>query len=346
MARLKKRGKVKFNFIGLLLIILAIVAVVGFIWIQNGYTYINNITYKDVSIPRQFTGYKIAHIANIDNEKINIASKLEKEEVNIIVISGGLVDTDGNYNNSVKLLNELNNVAPTYFVLQSQDMTYKDEIISSTSAKYLNGDGITIESAHVDVMDYIEYACDTGMISEIKKDTDESKQYIKYIEQVLEEDKNKTIELIGMDCHSENIYDDLDMIYPVFNNTSEITMSLLGNINRCSELGEIGVEIFFAGGTYGLKNYNQNFDGTLNDKSFGAAKVFSTAGICKEIPDTRRFMNLKEIQIITLDDNKIYKRNPLERFFGIFVKDVDSLFEGDEGFKEHKYQYEPTYDTY
>ena len=50
MARLKKSGKTKFNFVGLLLLVITIVLLVGFIWIQNGYVYINNITYISMHI--------------------------------------------------------------------------------------------------------------------------------------------------------------------------------------------------------------------------------------------------------------------------------------------------------
>ena len=343
MARLKKRGKIRFNFGGIILGAIAIAAVVGFIWVQNGYTYINKITYENNLIPRQFTGYKIAHLSNIDNERLDLVSKLKDTKVDMIIVSGGIVDADGGFSNSIKVLDELTSIAPTYYVLQKQDMQYKNDIIASTKASYINGNSVTIESKDVNVMDYINYNCDAGMIKEIEKNTEESQAYIKYIEQALVNDKNKTIEILGMDCHSENIYDDFDMLYSVLDNTSSLSISALGNISKykdIEEFGDLGVEVYLAGGTYGLKNHIAEFDGTDQDISYGSSKIFSTAGICKEVPNTRRFFNFREIQIIELDDGLIYKRNPLERFFGIFVEDVGTVFDRDDGFKEHTYDYE------
>lgn len=341
MARLKKSGRLRFNFGALVLPILTIVTVVLFIWVQNGYTYINNIKYESNSIPRQFTGYKIAHISNIDNESVDAVSKLKDQDVDIIVVSGGLVDANGNFNKSIEVLNNLNDIVPTYFVLQTKDMEYKDQIVSATNATYLNGNGITIQSEDISTMDYIKYTSDKGVIKEIEKDTDKSKEYVEYIEGVLKEDKDKTIELLGIDCHSENIYDDIDMIYESTDNTSVLTISALGDISKYKKLCEIDtVNIYLSGGTYGLKDYIPEFDGTLQDISEGVAKIFNTAGVCKEIPDTRRFFNLREIQIIELSDGLVYKRNPLEQLFGLFVTDVGTIFDNDNGFKEYEYKYD------
>lgn len=339
MARLKTTGRIRFNFGALILPILAIGLLIGFIWIQNGYTYVNHITYENKVIPRQFTGYKIAHLSNIDNESTDVVSKIKDEDIDMIVVSGGLTDTNGNFSNSIEVLNSLSNIAPTYYVLQGNDIEYKDQIVSNTNAIYLNGKGITIQSDDISAMDYINYTSDEGVIKEIKEGTEESKEYIAYIEKVLAEDKNKTIELLGIDCYSENIYDDFEMIYEATDNTSVFTMSVLGNISRYKNMGELDIEMYLAGGTYGLKEYIPEFDGTMQDVSQGIAKIFNTAGICKNIPNTRRFLNLREVQIIELSDGMVYKRNPLERFFDIFVKDVGTIFDNDGGFKEYTHYY-------
>ena len=337
MGKRLKKGASKSNKIYTISAI-AILAgsVAGFVWAQTGVLMNHNITYSSINMPRQYSGYKIAHVSNIDNERQHVASKLKGEDIDVIVVSGGLVDHKGNYNNTVKELNELNKVATTVFVAQEQDLEYIDDIMDDTDATYLAGSSLMLESEDITAKEYVKMNCDAEMLKEIEKNTAEAQKYLEYIEKSLEESKDIKIQLMGVNGFNENIYDTKDEIFDIQNFDAEYRMLLFGNYEDSVNLGEAGLSMVFSGGTYGLNNSTGIKDGS---KTVNGYQLFLSPGVCADIPDTRRFMNLAEVQIITLHDGMVYKRNPLERFIDKFITDTGTIFDNDGGFQEHRYQF-------
>ncbi|MBO5388656.1 MAG: hypothetical protein J6A59_11030, partial [Lachnospiraceae bacterium] len=48
------------------------------------------------------------------------------------------------------------------------------------------------------------------------------------------------------------------------------------------------------------------------------------------------------IHSITLSDGSVSEKNLLEKFLGLFISDVDTIFENDGGFKDYRYEYDNT----
>lgn len=337
MGKRLKKGASKSNKIYTISTVVILAgAIAGFVWAQTGLLITNDITYSSINMPRQYSGYKIAHVSNIDNERQHVASKLKSDKPDLIVVSGGLVDKKGKFNNTIKELDELSDLATTVFVAQEKDLEYIDDISDETDATYLANGSIVLDANELTAEEYVKLHGDAEMIKEIEKGTEESKKYLEYIEKDLEESKDIKIQLMGINGFNDNIYDTKDEIFSIQDYDSEYRMLLFGNYEDSVNLNDSGLSIVFSGGTYGVNNSTGLKDGS---KTVNGYQLFLSPGVCADIPESRRFMNFAEVQVVTLHDGKIYKRNPLERFIDKFINDTGTIFDNDGGFQEHRYQF-------
>ena len=338
--RLKRGAKINDRIYPIITIIVLAVLTVGFVWAQTNLLLVKEITYSSINIPRQYSGYKIAHISNIDNERQHLASKLKNKDVDIIIVSGGLVDSKGKYDKTIKELDELNKVADTFFVAQEQDIQYIDDIASETDAVYLVGKNVILPEIKITADEYIKLHCDDGITKQIEEGTDEAKKYVEYIAQELEKSKDERLQLVGVNGHNENIYDTKDELYALSDYSSSYRLLAFGNYKDADELTDTGVNIVMTGGTYGVIDELPIKDGSV---TAGDYQLFVSPGVCKSIPKNvgeKRFMNFTEIQIINLHDGMIYKRNPLERFIDLFMNDTGTIFDNDGGYSTYTYRYD------
>ena len=340
MAKRLKKGTSKGSKIYPILtgVILA-ASVVGFIWAQTNLLVVKDITYSSIHLPRQYSGYKIAHISNINNERQHLASKLKGKDVDIILVSGGLVDDKGKYDKTLKELDELAKITDTLFVGQEDDMEYIDEIADETDAVYLLNKNVLLPEMDLTAAEYIEMHCDDGIKKQVDADTDEAQKYMEYIEGELEKSKDLRIQVLGVNGHNENIYDTKDEIFAASNYDAEYKILLFGNYKEAANLTDSGASIVLTGGTYGVEEVAGIKDGSVTS---GDYQLFVSPGVCKDIPKSiggKRFMNFTEVQVITLHDGMVYKRNPLERFIDIFMNDTGTIFDNDGGYQVYKYNY-------
>lgn len=341
MAKRLKRGTSKaINLVHVVLIIAAILAVITFILSQTKYLNITDIKLSSDTIPRQYSGYKIAHISDLDNENTGVVQKTSKSKPDLILVSGGLVDKNGNCQNSIKTLNSLSNIAPTYFVLQPEEIEYESDIVQNTSATYLNNSSITLPAREMTVERYINENCDKGIIKEVKKNTEDAQEYVKYIQEQLDKDEAKTIQICGLNGAESNIYDTLDKLYELEKKEKAYNrILLLGNNKVADQFKDSGVNTVLTGNTYGIKENNKYYKDANTVYNY---TLLVSRGACSNIPNNKRFMNFREIQMITLSDGQVYKRNPLERFIEIFVKDTGTIFDNDGGFNKTVTEYKNT----
>lgn len=343
MAKRLKRSTAKgTKLIPFIALGIIVAIIVGFIWIQTGYLLVRDITYSSINIPRQYSGYKIAHITNIDNERQHLASKLRGRDIDIIIVSGGLVDEKGKYDKTVKELNELADITDTFFVAQEQDLAYVSEIASETEAIYMVNKSIMLPEIEMSADEYIELHCDDGIKKQIDDDTDEAKKYVEYIEKELEKSKNDRIQVIGVNGYNENIYNTKEEIFGLHNYSSKYRILAFGNYKDANDLTDAGVNMVLTGGTYGVIDTLGFKDGS---KTTGDYQLFVSAGACSDLPNSvkeissKRFMNLAEIQVITLHDGMVYKRNTLERFIDLFMQDTGTIFDNDGGYEVYTHTF-------
>lgn len=104
----------------LLFVVIAILAAF-FNWENNSIT-INEITFKNDSIPESFNGYKILQISDLHNKEFGnnqnkILGKIKEINPDIIVVTGDLIDANKtNVDVAMELINGAVKVAPVYYV--------------------------------------------------------------------------------------------------------------------------------------------------------------------------------------------------------------------------------------
>lgn len=115
--RFKVKPKKVLLFIG----IISITLFAFFYW-QNNSIIINEIVFKNDTIPESFKGYKILQISDLHNKEFGskqnkILAKIEKINPDIIVVTGDLIDSNRtDIDIAMELINGAVNIAPIYYV--------------------------------------------------------------------------------------------------------------------------------------------------------------------------------------------------------------------------------------
>ena len=91
----------------LLRIAIMIAIILLFIYIQNNLAISSNKLYVNSKIPKQFVGYKICQITDLNNTVLNTEQTVDQLKPDIVIINGNISNTDGKYDSSVRLINKL-----------------------------------------------------------------------------------------------------------------------------------------------------------------------------------------------------------------------------------------------
>lgn len=213
MARLKSKKMRNSNFgdavTTFFLWFIPIVIIVSFIWAQNNYITVSMNTFESESMPKKFVGYSIVQVSDLDNSSkaSTVVSKTKELKPDIIVLTGGYYDKNGNCNNSVKAVTELAKIAPTYYVTSPDD---KEDCLASTGAINVSNTLARIEPEQLTAEQFIKKNYGDDIINKAKAGDEKSSEYVKYIEEELSKsssDGQMTLSLIGLtsDSTSENV---------------------------------------------------------------------------------------------------------------------------------------------
>lgn len=113
MNLIKKKRMVWGSILTILLLI-----VVWIVWTNVNIT-TTHLTITNEKIPKSFSGYKIAEIADLHNHQWGnkLISRLKKENPNIIVITGDFVDSSHtNFDVAMEFIDQAKEIAPIYYV--------------------------------------------------------------------------------------------------------------------------------------------------------------------------------------------------------------------------------------
>lgn len=212
MARLKSKKMRNSNFgdavTTFFLWFIPIVIIVSFIWAQNNYITVSMNTFESESMPKKFVGYSIVQVSDLDNSsKVSkVVSKTKELKPDIIVLTGGYYDKNGNCNNSVKAVTKLAKIAPTYYVTSPDD---KEDCLASTGAINASNTLVRIEPEQLTAEQFIKKNYGDDIINKAKSGDKKSSEYVKYIEEELSKssDGQMALSLIGLtsDSTSENV---------------------------------------------------------------------------------------------------------------------------------------------
>lgn len=334
--RMTKYGKVG-NTIGNILIkLVPIVTILVLIWSQNNFLVNESLVFSASNLPKSFVGYKVTHISDLCNTNINVVKKVKKAQPNIILISGGYNDSNGNSSRSVKIVEELTKIAPVYYIYNMEDT---EGILSNTSATSLVDNVVSINPVQKDASTFIKDNYGDKIIKEANKGDEDAIAYIDFVTESLQNTYGSTIDICGL-----SLYDYDYGYYDAYSKTQEligtdadrVNILLNGNIANLSDICRTDVSMVFFGGTFGTNYISDDYEKGIYGNH--GTQLFVSGGVGKHQGITRIF-NFPQIQTITLSDGTIKNHNPLEKFISIFFEDVGTIFDNDGGFQNRKYNY-------
>lgn len=343
MTRLKahRMGHKSNSFLITLLLWLFVGGILIFLlWSQNNLLLTQKYVYGDVNLPKSFVGYKVVHISDICNSKINVAKAVEKAKPDIIILSGGYSDSNGNSGNTLSTVNKLTDIAPVFYIYSTND---KGNELDSTKAVNVTDSVIRLNPISMDANTFIKNNYGDKIIKKAQNKDEDAMEYVQYIQEQLSETSNSELIIYGISnyTYDNGVYDASKAVMDVTDSNTDTTIiGLLGNLNYVSEIAKTDIDTLFLGGTFGV-------DGALPGYKKGTyglngTQLFISGGVGKN-PKIKRIFNFPEIQYITLSDGTITDDNPLENFISIFYNDVGTIFDNDGGFKEYKYEYDGSY---
>ena len=110
------------NVMNKLIIVITIICVWAFLYLENNYITTTQINIKFPKLPDTFDGYKIVHLSDLHNKRFgeeqkNLVRKIEDAHPDIIVFTGDLIDSRRfNAETSLDLMKRIVNIAPIYYV--------------------------------------------------------------------------------------------------------------------------------------------------------------------------------------------------------------------------------------
>lgn len=339
-ARKLKRSANNGWILTIILWTIVIVTILFLFWSQNNLLVPDKQVYKVADLPKSFVGYKIAHISDLNNTTVSVVESTAEFDPDIIIVSGGYTDDRGNYQNSIDQIEKLVDIAPVYYVYNDEDTECdSSDFLEDTGAINITNDNIVLGAEEIDVDDFIKKNYGDEIITKAKNKDKQSKEYMKYIEKALEETADAELRIIGLDTYSyENgKYDALDFVNNITDDYKvDYDLAITGNIMIADEVSKSSLNSIFTGGTYGTNYLDAEY--TKGAYGLNGTQLFVSGGVGGHKGVTRIF-NFPEVQFITLSDGTIENNNPLEKFIGLFFKDVGSIFDNDGGFKEYTYSY-------
>ena len=321
----------KFGYVTRILLLVAII--VGFVWSQNNLLITKDYVYESDRIPKSFVGTKIAHITDLYNTTLSVESAINRANPDIIIVTGNLTDDNGNFGNSVKLLNNLAKNYKVYYVTGESDEAVSANIKANMNGPVcLENNRVTIQAPNVSYSDFVSKYVGEVWQTRANEGNESAVKYLEYTKQALANTLNSVIEISGLPLIStESTY--MDQAYSVLNYDKSIFQILAINQSQYFDgLSTADVDLIVAGNTCGKDIYGTGYSNGLYAKN--STSLLVSNGVGNSDKTGSRFFNWPSIYIIELSDGTIDTGNPLEKFLGTYIYDVETRFDNDGGFKQ------------
>lgn len=327
-------NKVLRNTVIILSRIVVLAIIIFLIWSQNNLVLTRNFVYADTDLPKSLVGYKILHVSDMCNTSNDVYSMAKLSDADIIVLSGGYSDVDGNSSKTVATVNKLCKLAPVYYICNTSD---KEDYLNETEAINITDKLIEIESDVEDVDTFVKEVYGKGIVEKASKGDEEAIQYLQYIKDELDNAKYSTIKLCGIDNMIDLPNSDIKCksLSLTGANKDDLVIMVNGNLSNIDTLCKTNIDIMFIGGTFGKITDKCSY--SKGAFSCLGARLFVSGG-CGNYTG-KRICNLPEIQLITLSDGTIKQSSPIENLLDLFIDDVGTIYDNDGGFNEYTYKY-------
>lgn len=312
------------------------------VWAQNNLLIAKKYIFMAQKVPKTFVGYTIVHVSDLNNTGLNVYSKVKSCDPDIIIVSGGFCDDRGRCDKSVKTVNKLGNLAPTYYVLGESDVGMESQIISSlNNAIYAENDVFQIYAPEIDSDKFIKKYIGNRIIGLANKGNEDAMAYIQYTQEKLNEDANALMQITGIKYDPDELLL-MDGIYDLLGTDKEVLQVAIANQPKLfNSLSTVDIDIIFSGQLHGDKTKLPNYSKGMYAKD--GTTMFLSGGIGNLDGYSNRLFNFPEVVSITLSDGTIKQENPIEKLLGYLMPDVKTRFDNDGGFKEYTYTYSDNY---
>lgn len=315
------------------------------VWAQNNFLVSNNYIYTEMNVPKTFVGYTIAHVSDLHNTSLNVAGKVNKQDPDLILVTGGFADDNGRVDRSISTLNKLAKITTTLYVMGEDDSTYINEITSGLdpSVMFIEGRTIDIPSPEVNINNFIDKYIGKRIISMADKGDEEAERYISYTKDTLIEDADSVIRITGLSSNEE-IIGLQERIYDLIGTDKSIfEIILCSDAQLFDEVSKADIMMYFTGSVHGDPSKYDGYKKGIYAKS-GTTMVLN-GGVGNREGYAARIFNFPEIRCITLSDGTIKKENPIEKVLGYLMPKVGTKFDNDKGFTTYTYTYTDKYNT-
>lgn len=137
--------------------LIALIALVLFLYIQNNWIVTSNVEYSNPNLPGGFSGYRIVQVSDLHNKNFGrdnscLLAKIREAQPDIVVITGDLIDSKKTrLEIALAFAEKAGEIAPVYFVSGNHESNsgiypqLKDQLIQ-TGVTVLDDSGVTMEN--------------------------------------------------------------------------------------------------------------------------------------------------------------------------------------------------------
>lgn len=319
--------------------------IVWLIWSQNHMLVTSSYVFSERNVPKTFVGFNIVHVSDLHNSSLPVTRAVSKADPDLILVTGGFVDDNGNYKRSIDTVNKISKIAPTYYVLGEDDINYYNEIVGGigSNATMLEGGTVDIPAPQVSENDFLEKYVGKRILKLAEKQNEDSMAYIQYTKDTLIEDADAIIRLTGLSSSEEEL-GLIEKVYSLIGTDKSIfEIVISSDATLFDELSKADITMFFTGSVHGDPDKYPGYKKGIYP-NLGTTMVLN-GGVGNRNGYAGRFFNFPEIRCITLSDGTIKNENPIEKLLGYLIPNVGTKFDDDGGFVEHRYTYTDQYNS-
>lgn len=320
--------------------------IVWLVWSQNKVILTSDYLYIDSSVPKTFVGYKIVNVSDLHNSSLNVVSSVKSQDPDIIIVSGGLTDSDGNYDNSVKTLAKLGQIAPVFGCYGDNDEALRDaQALDNTIENVYFGEySIDIANDTFDIDEYLDKYLGDRVLNAASAKDEQAESYLNYTVAKISSEQSPAdgeeacvIRVISQNTSEKNNTQIVDTAYDLSgtNSANVFVINVLDDLKHFEETSKVTtVDVTFSNGTHGFSKIHEGYKNGVYSEN--GTTLFLSRGIGNLEGYPTRIMNYPEVMVITLSDGTIGHTNPVEVVLAKLTNNVEMKFSEDVGWKEYK----------
>lgn len=251
-----------------------------YVLITNDIVLVTKYFINSSKIPKSFENYKILQISDFHSNSRLInktVKKIKRENPDIIVITGDLIDRYETFDNVTKFLNLINNICPIYYVSGNHEIYYKrfaklKKLLIKLKVNVLENKSISLKINN-DVINLIGI----NDISYNKKDI------VKVISNLLQENKYNILLSHRPEIFKKYVDSQVDLVFTGHAHGGQFRIPFIGGLYAPGQ----GLFPKYTSGIYEKENTKMIVNRALGD-----------SGI------TIRINNMREIVLVTLKSKK------------------------------------------